>query len=102
MALIDRSALILQTLVFYNVLIFFGATEDYAYHGVGSGFKSLGLTILRELVLSMAFAYILGIILNMGVFGVYLGSIIGMNIGSVAGFIFIWIFNLKFKKQIIS
>ena len=102
LALVDRSAQILQTLVFYNVLISFGATAAYTYQGVGSGFKSLALTILRELVLSMAFAYIMGIILNMGVFGVYLGSIIGMNIGSVVGFIFIWIFNLKFKKQAMS
>ena len=102
MALVDRSAQILQTLVFYNVLISFGATAAYTYQGVGSGFKSLALTILRELVLSMAFAYTMGIILNMGVFGVYLGSIIGMNIGSVVGFIFIWIFNLKFKKQVMS
>ena len=102
LALVDRSAQILQTLVFYNVLISFGATAAYTYQGVGSGFKSLALTILRELVLSMAFAYTMGIILNMGVFGVYLGSIIGMNIGSVVGFIFIWIFNLKFKKQVMS
>ncbi len=98
-ALVDRSAQILQILVFYNFLIPFGATAAYTYQGVGSGFKSLGLTILRELILSMAFAYLMGIVLNMGVFGVYLGAIIGMNIGSVVGFVCIWIFNLKFKKQ---
>ena len=97
--LVNRSAEILQLLAFYNFLISFGATAAYTYQGVGSGFKSLGLTILRELVLSMAFAYLLGITFNMGVFGVYLGAIIGMNIGSLFGFICIWIFNLKFKKQ---
>ena len=46
----------------------------------------------------MAFAYVMGILLNRGVFGVYLGAIIGMNIGSIVGFVFIWVFNLKFKK----
>ncbi|MEE1134348.1 MAG: MATE family efflux transporter [Methanobrevibacter sp.] len=96
--LVNRSAEILQLLVFYNVLIAFGATAAYTYQGVGSGFKSLALTIMRELVLSMAFAYVMGILLNMGVFGVYLGAIIGMNIGSIIGFVFIWVFNLKFKK----
>lgn len=101
-ALVDRSAEILKILVFYNFLISFGATAAYTYQGVGSGFKSLGLTVLRELILSMAFAYIMGITLKMGVFGVYLGAIIGMNMGSFIGFIFIWIFNKKFKKQIIS
>lgn len=98
-ALVNRSAEILQLLVFYNVLIPFGATAAYVYQGVGSGFKSLALTIMRELVLSMLFAYIMGITLNMGVFGVYLGAIIGMNLGSIIGFIFIWIFNMKFKRQ---
>ena len=99
--LVNRSAEILQLLVFYNILIPFGATAAYTYQGVGSGFKSLTLTVLRELVLSMAFAYLMGIILNMGVFGVYLGAIIGMNIGSIIGFVFIWIFNVKFKRQAI-
>ena len=98
LALVDRSAEILQILVFYNFMIPFGATAAYAYQGVGSGFKSLGLTVLRELVLSMAFAYIMGITMALGVFGVYLGAIIGMNIVSFIGFICIWIFNIKFKK----
>ena len=98
LALVDRSAEILRILAFYNCLISFGATAAYTYQGVGAGFKSLGLTILRELVLSMAFAYLLGITFNMGVFGVYLGAIIGMNIGSLFGFVCIWIFNKKFKR----
>jgi putative MATE family efflux protein len=101
-ALVSRSAEILRMLVFYNCLISFGATAAYTYQGVGSGFKSLALTVFRELVLSMGFAYILGIAFDMGVFGVYLGAIIGMNAGSLAGFVFIWIFNLKFKRQCIG
>jgi putative MATE family efflux protein len=99
LALVDRSAEILRLLVFYNCMIPFGATAAYTYQGVGSGFKSLALTVLRELVLSMSFAYLMGIVLNMGEFGVYLGTIIGMNIGSFIGFAFIWIFNLKFKSK---
>ena len=50
----------------------------------------------------MGLAYLFGITLNMGIFGVYLGTIIGMNIGSLIGFVFIWIFNLKFKKMCIN
>lgn len=98
-SLVHRSAEILQLLVFYNFLIPLGATAAYTYQGVGSGLKSLALTVLRELVLSMALAYMMGITLNMGVFGVYLGAIIGMNIGSVIGFAFIWVFNLRFRKM---
>ena len=101
-ALVGRASEILQLLVFYNVLIPFGATAAYTYQGVGSGFKSLALTVLRELILSMAFAYVMGITLNMGVFGVYLGAIIGMNIGSIFGFACIWIYNLKLKRKLLS
>jgi len=49
----------------------------------------------------MGFAYLFGIIFDMGVFGVYLGTIIGMNIGSIIGFICIMIFNHKFKKEVL-
>ena len=101
-ALVRRAAEILQILVFYNMMISFGATAAYVYQGVGSGFKSLSLTVLRELILSMVFAYLLGIVFNMGVFGVYLGAIIGMNMGSVIGFAFIWIFNIKFKRACLN
>ncbi len=94
-SLVARSAEILKMLVFYNCLISFGATAAYTYQGVGAGFKSLALTILRELVLSMAFAYLMGITLNMGVFGVYLGAIVGMNLGSIIGFLFIWNFSIN-------
>ena len=97
--LITRAGWILQLLVFYNALIPLGATAAYTYQGIGSGFKSLGLTVLREILLSMFFAYLMGIIFNMGIFGVYLGAIIGMNIGSIIGFICILIFNEKFKKE---
>ena len=100
--LVNRSAEILRLLVFYNVLIPFGATAAYTYQGVGSGFKSLGLTVFRELILSMALAYLMGIVLDMGVFGVYLGAIVGMNIGSLIGFVFIWIFNIKFKYSCLN
>ncbi len=100
LSLVDRSDQILQMMVFYNILIPFGATAAYTYQGVGSGFKSLGLTVLRELVLSMLFAYLMGIILKMGVIGVYLGAIIGMNLGSVIGFVCILIFNTKFKNEV--
>jgi putative MATE family efflux protein len=100
--LVNRSAEILRLLVFYNVLIPFGATAAYTYQGVGSGFKSLGLTVFRELILSMALAYVMGIVLDMGVFGVYLGAIVGMNIGSLIGFVFIWIFNLNFRHEVAS
>ena len=100
--LANRTAEILRLFVFYNFLSPLGLMAAYVFQGIGDGFKSLATTILREIILSMGFAYLFGIILNMGVFGVYLGTIIGMNIGSIIGFICIMIFNQKFKKEVME
>ena len=97
--MITRTAEVLRIMVFYNLFIPFGATAAYVYQGVGAGFKSLALTILRELVLSVFFAYLLGIVFKMGIFGVYLGAIIGMILGCFIGFFCIKIYERKFKKE---
>ena len=97
--MISRTAEVLRIMVFYNLSIPFGGTAIYVYQGIGSGFKSLGLTILRELVLSVLFAYILAIPLGMGIFGVYLGAIIGMAVGCLIGFICIKTYERKFKIE---
>lgn len=95
--MISRTAEVLRIMVFYNLPIPFGATAIYVYQGIGSGFKSLGLTILRELVLSVLFAYILAILLGIGIYGVYLGAIIGMALGCLIGFACIKAYERKFK-----
>ena len=94
----ERTAEVLRIMVFYNLFIPFGATAAYVYQGVGSGFKSLALTILRELILSVFFAYLFAFPLKMGIFGVYLGAIIGMILGSFIGFACIKLYERSFKK----
>ena len=94
----ERTAEVLRIMVFYNLFIPFGATAAYVYQGVGSGFKSLALTILRELILSVFFAYLFAFPLKMGIFGVYLGAIIGMVLGSFIGFVCIKLYERSFKK----
>ncbi|MBE6512281.1 MAG: MATE family efflux transporter [Methanobrevibacter olleyae] len=96
--MIARTAEVLRIMVFYNLFIPFGATAAYVYQGVGSGFKSLALTILRELILSVFFAYLFAIPLQMGIYGVYFGAVIGMILGCFIGFACIKIYERKFKK----
>ncbi|AMK15498.1 MATE family efflux transporter [Methanobrevibacter olleyae] len=100
--MINRTAEVLRIMVFYNLFIPFGATAAYVYQGVGSGFKSLSLTILRELILSISFAYLLAITFKMGIFGLYLGAIIGMILGCFIGFGSILIYERKFKKECLA
>ena len=97
--MIARTAEVLRIMVFYNLFIPFGATAVYVYQGVGSGFKSLATTLLREIILSVGLAYLFGLTFKMGIFGVYLGAIVGMILGCFIGFICIVIFEEKFKKE---
>lgn len=97
--MITRTAEVLRFMVFYNLFIPFGATAVYIYQGVGSGFKSLALTLLREIILSVGLAYLFAIPLKMGLFGVYLGAIVGMVLGCFIGFISILIYEKKFRKE---
>lgn len=97
--MINRTAEVLRIMVFYNIVIPFGGTAVYVYQAIGSGFKSLAITILRELILSVFLAYLFGIVFKMGIFGVYLGAIVGMAIGCFIGFTCIKIYQGKFKKE---
>ena len=97
--MINRTAEVLRIMVFYNLFIPFGSTAIYVYQGVGSGFKSLILTLLREIILSVGLAYLFGFTFKMGIFGVYLGAIVGMILGCLIGFVCILIYEKKFKKE---
>ena len=97
--MINRTAEVLRIMVFYNLFIPFGSTAIYVYQGVGSGFKSLILTLLREIILSVGLAYLFGFTFKMGIFGVYLGAIVGMILGCLIGFVCIIIYKKKFKKE---
>lgn len=97
--MISRTAEVLRIMVFYNLFIPFGAIATYVYQGVGSGFKSLVLTLLREIVLSVGLAYLFSIVFKMGIFGVYLGAIVGMILGCFIGFACLLIYEKKFRKE---
>ena len=100
--MIARIAEVLRIMVFYNLFVPFGATAIYVYQGVGSGFKSLVLTLLREIILSVGLAYVFAIVFNWGILGVYLGAIVGMILGCFIGFICIVIYEKKFRKEVES
>lgn len=96
--LIPRTAEVLRIMSFYDLLIPFGSIAAYTYQGIGKGFTSLAITIFRELLLSMAMAYIFAIPLKMGVFGAYIGATIGISIGSMVGYFAMQLFIKRFTK----
>ena len=101
-AMITRTAEVLRIMVFYNLFVSFGATAVYVYQAVGSGFKSMSLTLLREIILSVGLAYLFAIVFRWRIFGIYFGAIVGMILGCFIGFICIVIYEEKFKKEVES
>lgn len=91
----------LRIMVLYILPVPVGATAAFVFQGMGKGPTSLVITLIRELILCVLFAYLLGFVLNLGVLGIYLGLIIGSAIGSVIGYVYLEFYIKKtFKYRI--
>ena len=76
----------LQLMSMFILYVPFGASAGNVFQGVGKGTISFILTTIREFILVLVFAYILGFVFNMGEFGIYCGMLIGGAIGSVIAY----------------
>ncbi len=83
---------ILKYMWLFIIPVAFGATASYAFQGMGKGLASFLLTMQREAILVIIFAALLGMVLGLGVPGVYYGVVIGDGIGSLVGILAIEIF----------
>ena len=75
-----------------------GMMSSMMFQGVGKGFYSLLITLLRSLILETVFAYIFCFIFGWGVTGIYSGVIVGCFVGGTVGYIWAKIFISRFKK----
>lgn len=64
-----------------------GMLTSAMFQGIGKGFRSLVVTILRTLIVQVPVAYILGVTFNMGLKGVWLGIFIGNLIAVTVAFL---------------
>ena len=78
----------LRFLSLYLPIVPFGMLTSSMFQGIGRGEYSLAMTILRTLVFQIAFAYIFGIILNLGLNGIWIGITAGNVLAGVI--IFVW------------
>ena len=86
---IDRAAEILMIMVFFNLLAPLQVMAVRSFQGMGKGLISLVLSIFSEAILPLLVAYLLGIILTIGIFGVYSGIVIGYSLAAILCFILI-------------
>lgn len=77
----------LKILTLFIVGVPVGCVCGMMFQGIGKGLLSLGLTIIRELVLIVICAGILGLILSFGTDGILWGMIIGTALGSLIAYI---------------
>ncbi len=90
---------ILKYMWLFIIPVAFGATASYAFQGMGKGLASFLLTMQREAILVIIFAALLGMVLGLGVPGVYYGVVIGDGIGSLVGILTIEIFISRLLKN---
>ena len=73
----------MQIMSLFILVAPFGMTASCVFQGVGKGTTSFILTTIREFVLVLSCAYILGFVMNMGETGIYYGMILGALVGSI-------------------
>ncbi len=65
-----------------------GMVSSFFYQGIGKGTISLAWTIIREVVFTVSFTYLFGIMLGWGLVGIWTGLALGRMISSILNFIF--------------
>ncbi|MDO5810678.1 MAG: MATE family efflux transporter [Methanobrevibacter sp.] len=78
----------LRIACFGLLLVGVGMPSNFMYQGIGRGTTSLAWTIIRELILTVGFTYLFGIMMNMGLTGIWLGLAVGRIIASILNYIY--------------
>jgi putative MATE family efflux protein len=68
------------------LLVGIGMPSSFFYQGIGRGTTSLCWTVIRELILTISFTYLFGIVFNWGLTGIWTGLATGRIIASILNF----------------
>jgi putative MATE family efflux protein len=67
----------LQWIVIYYPTMAVGVASTYVFQGIGRGITAMFQTIMRETVFTIFFAVLLGVVLGYGVWGAWMGIVLG-------------------------
>ena len=87
-ALIPEITSFLRIACFGLLLVGIGMPSSFFYQGIGRGTTSLFWTIIRELIFTVFFTYLFGIVFNWGLTGIWVGLAVGRIIASILNFIY--------------
>jgi len=96
--LAPQIASFIQVMVLFFIPIPLGITASAVFQGVGKGFTSLILTVLRELAFIALFAYLFAFIFNFGSEGVWWGLVVGSAIGCALAYAWANIYVNRLKR----
>ena len=85
-SLIPEITSFLRIASFGLLLVGIGMPSSFFYQGIGRGTTSLAWTIIRELIFTVGFTYLFGIVLNWGLTGIWVGLAVGRIIASILNF----------------
>lgn len=98
----DIAPMITQFLRIFSVFFValpFGLASTAVFQAAGKGTTSLFLVIIRDLILSLIVAYILGLVLHLGAVGIYWGIVVGIILGSVISYLYFKLFLNGLKRD---
>ncbi len=84
--LIPEITKFLRIASFGLLLVGIGMPSSFFYQGIGRGTTSLAWTIIREVIFTVSFTYLFGIVLNWGLTGIWTGLAVGRILASILNF----------------
>jgi Na+-driven multidrug efflux pump len=97
--MIPMIAEFLRIFCVFFVAIPFGLASTAVFQAAGKGTTSLLLVVIRDLILSLIAAYVLGIVLHLGTTGIYWGIVIGVILGSTISYLYFRLFLRGLKNE---
>ncbi|MFA0846614.1 MAG: MATE family efflux transporter [Methanobacterium formicicum] len=92
-------AAFLQVMFLFYLTVPLGITASSIFQGMGKGFTSLILTVLREVVFVAFFSYLFAFTLGFGSPGVWWGIVVGGGLGCVVAYIWATIYVRRLKRN---
>ncbi len=79
----------IRILCFFLLFMPFGILAGNLFQAMGKGTISLALTFLRAFLLEVIFAALFAFVFNLADAGIYLGTVCGMGLGAIIGYVYI-------------
>ena len=76
----------LRIATFGLLLVGIGMPSSFFYQGIGRGTTSLCWTIIREVIFTVSFTYLFGIVLHWGLTGIWTGLAVGRILASILNY----------------